>query len=52
LREDLRWIRVSPERALDDDRAVGTGRRVITEAEAVAFIDARWAAGTAVPPLD
>jgi hypothetical protein len=48
LREDLRWGRVSPERALGD----GTGRRAITEADAVAFIDARWAAGAAVPPLD
>jgi hypothetical protein len=52
LRDDLRWGRISPDRALGDDRAVGTGRRAITEAEAVAFIDARWAAGAAVPPLD
>jgi hypothetical protein len=45
LREDLRWS----ESTVD---LPGSAYRAITEADAVAFIDARWAAGDVLPPLD
>lgn len=45
LRDDLRWRQSTMDQ-------LATAHRELSEAEAVAFIDARWAAGDIVPPLD
>jgi hypothetical protein len=45
LRDDLRWSQSTVDLPTSAYRA-------ITEADAVAFIDARWAAGDVLPPLD
>jgi hypothetical protein len=45
LRDDLRWSESTVDMPTSAHRA-------ITEADAVAFIDARWAAGDVLPPLD
>jgi hypothetical protein len=54
LREDLRWNPASVDQVWDQARLreVAPLHRAISEEEAVNFIDARWAAGVAVPPLD
>ena len=52
LREDLRWGRASANAEGRGPARGSGGRRPITEAEAVAFIEARWSTGEAVPPLD